>query len=268
MPGVILAVLDHPEAAAELLTAAECLADLIGGAVINALIIRTLPQATITSEEVLTKQRESHIRAQEQTRAAALTEAFRDWARSARSAARLNDVEAAAAEAVAARGRVADYIVTERPVRRHYGTTAQVIPAALFDTDRPVLVVPPGDTTGFGRRIAVAWRDDDRTIRAVLTAMRCLRHAEQVLVLAGQREGAAHPQMPEIVVEHRVPAELFVLPVGRHAFGEALLGKAHELGADMMVMGAYAHDAVRRLVLGGLTKYMLANTDLPLLMRH
>ena len=45
-------------------------------------------------------------------------------------------------------------------------------------------------------------------------------------------------------------------------------GKAHELGADMIAMGAYARDPVRRLVLGGLTKYMLANSDLPLLMRH
>jgi nucleotide-binding universal stress UspA family protein len=36
----------------------------------------------------------------------------------------------------------------------------------------------------------------------------------------------------------------------------------------MIVMGAYARDPVRRLVLGGLTRFMLINTDLPLLMRH
>jgi nucleotide-binding universal stress UspA family protein len=268
MPGVILAVLDHPEEARGLLTAAGCLADLIGGAVINALIVRTPPQTTITSEEVLTKQRERHIRAQEQVRAAALAEAFRDWARSARSAAHLRDIEAVAVEAIAERGPGADFVVIEQPVRRYYGTTAQAIPAALFETDRPVLVVPLGHIKSFGRRIAVAWRDDNRTIRAVLAAMRCLGHVERLLVLAGQRDGAGRPQMPEILLEHRVPAELFVLPVGRHAFGEALLGKAHELDADMIVMGAYARDAVRRLVLGGLTKYMLANTDVPLLMRH
>jgi nucleotide-binding universal stress UspA family protein len=268
MPGVILAVLDHPEEAPGLLTAAGCLADLIGGAVINALIVRTPPQATITSEEVLTKQRESHIRAQEQVRAAAITEAFRDWLRRASSAARLTDIEAVAAEAVAERGPGADFVVIEQPVRRYHATTSQAIPAALFETDRPVLIVPPRYTKSFGRRIAVAWRDDNRTIRAVLAAMRCLGHVERLFVLAGQRDGADRPEIPEILVEHRVPAELFVLPVGRHAFGDALLRKAHELDADMIVMGAYARDPVRRLVLGGLTKYMLANTDLPLLMRH
>jgi nucleotide-binding universal stress UspA family protein len=268
MPGVILAVLDHPEETPGLLTAASCLADLIGGAVINALIVRTPPQATITSEEVLTKRRESHIRAQEQARATAITEAFEDWSRSASSAAHLIDIEAVAAEVVAERGPGADFVVIAQPVRRYFGTTSQSIPAALFETDRPVLVVPPGHTKSFGRRIAVAWRDDNRTIRAVLAAMRCLGHVERLFVLAGQREGAARPQMPEILVEHRVPAELFVLPVDRHGFGEALLGKAHDLDADMIVMGTYARDPVRRLVLGGLTKYMLANSNLPLLMRH
>jgi nucleotide-binding universal stress UspA family protein len=268
MPGVILVVLDHPEETCGLLTAASCLADLIGGASIHALIVRTPPQATVTTEEILTEQREGYVRAQEQVRAAAITAAFRDWSQSAIRVAHMSDVEAVAAEAVAERGPSADFVVIEQPVRRHYGTSAQAITSALFETDRPVLVVPPRHTRAFGRRIAVAWRDDNRTIRAVLAAMRCLGHVERLFVLAGQRGGAARPQMPEILVEHRIPAELFVLPIGRHAFGAALLGKAHELGADMIAMGAYARDPVRRLMLGGLTKYMLANSDLPLLMRH
>ena len=268
MPGVILVVLDHPEQTSGLLSAASCLADLIGGAVINALIVRTPPQATVTSEEVLTKQRESHIRAQEQVRADAITDAFRDWSRRGIGAARMSDIEAVAREAVAERGSIADFVVIQQPVQRHYGTSAQAISSALFETDRPVLVVPPRYTKGFGRRIAVAWRDDNRTIRAVLALMRCLGQVERLFVLAGQRDGAARPQLPEILVEHRVAAELFVLPIGRHAFGPALLGKAHELGADVIAMGAYARDPVRRLMLGGLTRYMLTNSDLPLLMRH
>ncbi len=251
MPGVILVVLDHPEATSGLLTAASCLADLTGGAVIRALIVRTPPQASVTSEEVLTKQRENQIRALEQERAAAITVAFEDWSRGSISTARLSDIEAVAADAVAERGPNSDFVVIEQPLRRHYATSTQAISSALFRTDRPVLVVPPRCTIDFGRRMAIAWRDDERTIRAVLAAMRCLGHVERLLVLAGQRDGAARPQMPEILVEHRVPAELFVLPIGRHEFGASLLGKAHEFGADMIAIGAYARDPLRRLVLGG-----------------
>jgi nucleotide-binding universal stress UspA family protein len=269
MPGVILAVLDDPAASARLLAAAARLAELSGGAVINALISRSPPLASIIAgEEVLTKQQEALLRAKEQTRAASLAEVFRDWAPNAKGTAHLIDAEATVTDAIAERGRAADFIVIERPLRRYHGTAWQALLAALFGTDRPVLVVPSRPAAQFGRRIAVAWRDDDRTIRAVLAAIRCLGHVEHLFMLSGQREGAARPRMPEIVVEHHIPAELFVLPIGRHAFGEALLGKAHELEADMIVMGAYVRDPVRRLVLGGLTQYMLTNTDLPLLMRH
>jgi nucleotide-binding universal stress UspA family protein len=208
------------------------------------------------------------LRAEEQARAASLAEVLRNWAPHAAGGVHLIDVEAVVTDAIMQRGAAADFVVIAQPVHRYRGPAWQAMLAALFATDRPVLVVPPNCAPRFGRRIAVAWRDDDRTVRAVLAAMRCLGDVAQLFVLAGQRADAARPQMPQIVVEHRVAAELLVLPVDGQAFGATLLGKAHELGADMIVMGAYAHDPVRRLVLGGLTRYMLTNSDLPLLMRH
>ena len=65
-----------------------------------------------------------------------------------------------------------------------------------------------------------------------------------------------------------IRAELHVLPIGPGVFGQALLNKAHELGADMLVMGAYAHSPLREALLGGVTRHMLAHADLPVLMRH
>jgi hypothetical protein len=50
-------------------------------------------------------------------------------------------------------------------------------------------------------------------------------------------------------------------------FSQALT-KAHELGADMLVMGAYAHSPLREALLGGVTRHMLAHADLTVLMRH
>ena len=51
-------------------------------------------------------------------------------------------------------------------------------------------------------------------------------------------------------------------------FGETLLSEAHELDADLLVMGAYAHSPLREMVFGGVTRFMLAHADLPILMRH
>ena len=56
--------------------------------------------------------------------------------------------------------------------------------------------------------------------------------------------------------------------IGSEPFGQTLLNTAHQLGADMLVMGAYAHSPLRELILGGVTRYMLEHADLPVLMRH
>ena len=269
MPSVILAMLDRPRDAPGLLAAAACLQTWIGGAVINALIVRIPPLATIlASEEVLTRQRESQIRAQEQARAAALSEVFRDWQRSSGSSAHLVDVESVAAEAVAERGRSADFVVIERPERRGYGMSSQAITTALFETDRPVLVVPPGYSKGFGHRIAVAWRDDNRAIRAVFPALRLLAGAEQVHLLTGVRDGVAPPSVPAVFRDHGIAAQLHILPIGKEPFGQTLLTKLHKLGADVLVMGAYAHSPLREMIFGGVTRYMLEHADVPVLMRH
>ncbi len=74
--------------------------------------------------------------------------------------------------------------------------------------------------------------------------------------------------MPEILTEHGVEAEMIVLPIGAGEFGETLLSEAHELGADLLVMGAYAHSPLRELVFGGVTRFILGHADLPILMRH
>jgi nucleotide-binding universal stress UspA family protein len=158
--------------------------------------------------------------------------------------------------------------VLNRLVGRAFVPDRLAIQAALFDTDRPVLMVPPSPTAAIGHRVAIAWRDDKRAIKSVLAALRLLARAECVHVLAGVREQSPRPSLPEILTEHGVEAELHVLPIGPGVFGETLLAKARELRADMLVMGAYTHSPWRELVLGGVTRHMLAHADLPVFMRH
>jgi nucleotide-binding universal stress UspA family protein len=271
-PGVILAMLDHPPAANGLLAAARRVADLADGAHINVLVARVPPaSAILSSEEILTPAKEARLRAQEETRVAALKATFEAWNASARephAAADWIDIEASAHGLIVEWGRRADLIVLERPARRDYGTTWQALPPALFETDRPVLVVPPGPATMFGQRVAIAWRDDPHATRAVLSALRYAAHAASVHLLTGIRPGAPKPRIPEILVEHGIKAELRIIPIGDEPFGGTLLAKSHEIGADMLVMGAYAHSPVRELILGGVTRHVIAHADLPILMRH
>lgn len=274
MSGVILAVPDRAAAALRVLAGAARLAELTQSSRINVLTIRTPPLSTIMpSEEILTAEQELRIRNEESRRADTLKQIFDDWSRSAPASsvtAEWTDIEGLADQLVREWGRRADFIVLKRPMVHQLDQESRAIHAALFDCDRPVLVVPPERPTSlFGRRIAIAWRDDGRTIKAVLSGLRCAAKAEEIHVLAGTRDASQTPHLPDILEEHGIRAKLHVLPVtGQQAFGETLLRTAHQLGADMLVMGAFARHPVRSLILGGVTRHILADADLPVLMRH
>ena len=50
--------------------------------------------------------------------------------------------------------------------------------------------------------------------------------------------------------------------------GEVLLSRAADLGADLIVMGAYGHSRVREMLLGGTTRSVLRSMTVPVLMSH
>ena len=274
LPGVILAVLDNPEMADGVLAASARLAELTDAARINGLAIRIPPVETIIrTEEILTRKDEIRIREEEQRRTSTLKAIFDAWVAAApeRSlATQWFDVEGRADEVVGEWGRRADLLVLKRPGHRYTEPERRAVHAALFDTDRPVLFVPPEwPPPPFGRRVAIAWRDDSRTIKTVLAALRWLGLAEHIDVLAGARHGAVLPRLPDILEEHGIEADLHVLPISeQRVFGEVLLAKAHELECDVLVVGAFARHPIRSMILGGVTRHMLAHADLPLFMRH
>jgi nucleotide-binding universal stress UspA family protein len=274
MPNVILAVLELPEVASRVLAAAGRLAQLTGAVRINGLAIRIPPIETVMrTEEILSEKAELRIRAEEWQRADRLKTIFDAWAVTVTPGAAVtawDDVEGRADKVVGEWGRRADYVVMKRPWQDMPETERQAIHAALFETDRPVLLVPPDrPSASFGKRVAIAWRQDSHTLKAALAALRCLQGAEHIDVLAGMREGAPQPRLPDILEEHGIKADLHVLPMtGDRVFGEVLLAKAHALGSDMLVVGAFARHPIRSLLLGGVTRHMLAHADLPVLMRH
>ncbi|WP_135465620.1 universal stress protein [Crenalkalicoccus roseus] len=274
MPNVILVVLWRPEAADTLLRAGERLAELSGGGAVGALAVQPPPTFEIymadgnIPEEVLAR-----MRADGRERIARLRAAFERWAAEARAApfpAHWAFLEANPLDPVRDRGSRADFVVISRPSAGHGWAERQAFETALFRTERPLLVVPPDHPAAatFGRRVGIAWRDDGRAAKAVLPALRCLAGAERVALLCGVRGGAAPPAVPAILREHEVQVEQHVLPIGPGPFGQALLAAAHAFGADLLVMGAYAHSPLREMILGGVTRWMLAHADLPLLMRH
>ena len=145
-----------------------------------------------------------------------------------------------------------------------------------FASGRPVLVVPyAGQFETVGRRVLIGWNASREATRAVNDAMPLLTAAEVVTVLTiDAREGPdAHGELPGAdislhLARHGVKAEIERTVSAGIAPGEVLLSRAADLGADLLVIGAYGHSRVRELLLGGATRSILQSMTLPVLMSH
>jgi protein CrcB len=267
MGDVVLAVLDRAEAVPSLLSSAARLLAYGEGGRIEVLAVRTPPVAALmVADQTVTPAEEMRLRAKEQVWATTVRAATERWENSEKDASIVTefvDVEGDIVHIVGERGRRSDMVVVPGKARLS-ARARDALHAAIFDTSRAVLIAPPNSAGDFGRIVAIAWKDDIRAPKAVLAAMPILEKAEAVHVL---RARTREPVVPPILEEHGVPAVAHAVE-GHGPVGAQLLAMAHQLGADMIVMGAYAHGEWREALLGGVTRYMLDHADLPLLMRH
>jgi nucleotide-binding universal stress UspA family protein len=272
MSDVILAVLGCRETAPQVLEAARQLVTLIGHAKLIALAVEMPPLTEPLGAEALMAEvsEVAALHGRDRQRTAALRVLFDEWAVGARRAGietEWRKITGPAGKIAEQMGRRADFIVIAQPTEDDDAHTRGGFNGTLLRSERPVLVVPPGGVGTFGRNVAIAWRDDGRVIKAVIAALRLLSDATEVHVLQGSRAGRKCPPIPTVFQDHGIETQAHVLLI-HGVFGQVLLSEAHVLGADMLVMGAYAHSPLREVIFGGVTRYMLDHADLPVLMRH
>ena len=174
-------------------------------------------------------------------------------------------------EAVAWRGRLADLVALARPGDSADSPSPMTLNAALMDSGRPLLLVPPGGPA-FGRHVAIAWNGSAEAGRAVAAAMPLLEQAGTVSVLSVAESDRATEAPAEDLIAylawHGIDARLRKLRGQPTQAGEALIGECLEAGADMLVMGAYTHSRLRQLILGGATRHVLHHAPMTCLMCH
>ncbi|MBL6931430.1 MAG: universal stress protein [Rhodospirillales bacterium] len=173
-------------------------------------------------------------------------------------------------EMTAARGRLADLVVATRPTAQSEATLTMTINAALFETGRPVLVAPPKTPETLGKKIAVSWNGSAEASRAVAAAMPLIVRSQGVVIMTAENDRTLSEVAPELATYfawHGVNAEIRSLPGGSQV-GHVLLEDCLAVGADLLVMGAYTHSRMLQLILGGVTKHVLASAELPVLMAH
>jgi nucleotide-binding universal stress UspA family protein len=148
--------------------------------------------------------------------------------------------------------------------------------AAFMQTGRPTLLVPYiGARKLPPSRILIAWDGSRESARAVGDAMPFMVRAESVTVLVvdpGGLKGRVGDQpgadLATHLARHKVKAEVVTAASGGLGVGDVIIGQATDMGAEMVVMGAYGHSRLRELVLGGATQSMLDHMPIPALLSH
>lgn len=179
---------------------------------------------------------------------------------------RWSEVTGIADELVPVRGRHSDLLVFAG-VEEGDGSRRRIFEAALMSAARPILLVPKSGAESIGRSIAVAWNGSAEAARAVAGALPMLQNAEQVHVLTAAGPHVQVEQAKSLAHYlgwHGIISETHAL-YPKTRVGAALLDRAKELGADLVVMGAYGHSRVRELIFGGVTHHVVGHHDLPVL---
>ena len=142
----------------------------------------------------------------------------------------------------------------------------------LFQTGRPLVVVPHAGELVFPvRRAVVAWDAGAASARAIHDALPLLQDAEQVVaVTVGKRIDAAlaHGDLDKHLGRHGIEIEVRNVDAPDSKADEIVLAIAADMRSNLLVMGGYGHTRLREIVLGGMTRRVLAEMTLPVLISH
>jgi len=172
-------------------------------------------------------------------------------------------------ELVAARARLADLTVLPHPGREQDAAASDTLHAVLFDSGRPVLIAPPTPPPAIGRRCAIAWNGTHQASAALGAILPWLKQAEAVRIFHSSEYQRHDPQAADVLpylALHGITADAVEFAVEHGHVGAGLLAAAQDFGADLLGMGAYAHSRLRQAILGGVTRHILGNARLPVLM--
>ncbi len=188
---------------------------------------------------------------------------------------RLVDDEAAGG--IALQARYADLAVIGQfdPDSLVPGVLADFPETVILDSPAPVLVIPcAGDFSARFRRPVIAWDGSMQASRAVRGALPllCRANSTDIVIFNADDIRGVHGEEPGadlalFLARHGIRVNVIERRTS-DAIGEALLSTVADLGADLLVMGAYGHTRFREIMLGGTTRTLLQSMTVPVLMAH
>jgi len=173
---------------------------------------------------------------------------------------------------VARWARDADLVILGQPDPAH-PTGLDAPEDVILACGRPALVIPYSGRLGrTGEYVLIAWNGSREATRAAHDALPLMAISKSVTVFSvnpdDEKDEAPGDDLIRHFARHGVDATSETLRTEELSPAEAVLSRAADVGADLIVMGAYSHSRLRETVLGGMTRDILKHMTVPVLMAH
>lgn len=134
----------------------------------------------------------------------------------------------------------------------------------------PVLAVPINCTRLSFDRAMIAYDGGFEAANAIRAAVPMLAAADAVRILEVEASPAEFPvtDAARYLSRHGISAEITVAAKGNVTVEERLLAEVKAWQPDFMVMGAYGHGKWRETLFGGVTRFLLGEIGVPVLLAH
>ncbi|MBI5130936.1 MAG: universal stress protein [Rhodopseudomonas palustris] len=150
-----------------------------------------------------------------------------------------------------------------------------LIEQVLFDSGRPVLIVPYIQKTPVKLdRVVCGWDGSRAATRAINDARPFLRRAGAVELLIVRDHKVRDDnelrgiEMANHLARHGIKLDIKMITAPDIGVAGSILSHVADSSADLLVMGGYGHSRLREFVLGGVTREMLSSMTVPVLMSH
>jgi nucleotide-binding universal stress UspA family protein len=150
-----------------------------------------------------------------------------------------------------------------------------IIESALFESGRPVIVVPYIQKEGLKLdRVLACWDGSRTATRAIADSLPFLMRAEAIdVVMVASGRAAKSDELPganigQHLARHGLKIEVKRIVAADIDVPNAILSYAADSSADLLVMGGYGHSRLREFILGGATRGILTSMTVPVLMSH
>lgn len=173
-------------------------------------------------------------------------------------------------------GRLSDIIVARREEASGFNNDSRVLPA-LLDTGKGVILVPGTPFESPRRRgdfnsIAIAWDGSRQASRALKNALPLMFGVKSLYLLTVNETGYSTKTPWIDPVVWLQPYGIVPIPVEledtQGSVARCLLDAATDLKVDLLVLGAFGHNRLSEILLGGTSHYVLKHAALPVLLTH